>query len=310
MSSLFSIRYLILLLVPLFILLTAATPLTMLSVAAQQSQPTQPVYNDRAWPNSSIPIHMQSNFADSPSTSVPSYAKQAALNAMTIWNLAQEWFRQTYMSNAGNVYTLYEAAAISSYGITITFNQTGTLAGYTDCNVSLNASGNAVTRISCLINLNADRTPSNLRATATHEIGRALGLKHSTPIYDDLMYGSHTTYNYVPRPSTLNLYAVYLLAQAGGNLGNVPGNPITLPASIPYMAAPENAVPEFNFTLITLLFSLISTSYIVKRRRINCRADRKDDRLHLCNEGIQQTKIRQQTNYRHWDRSHSFCAVR
>ncbi len=228
--------------------------------------PAQPIYlnGQGLWPNRSIPIYIQAtNFADAPSTPVPSYAKQAVLNAMTIWNLAQEWFKQTYMSNVGSTYELYQVATTPSYGITVTFNQTGSYAGITDCDVS--RTGRRVTGISCMINLNVGR--HTLQSTPVHEFGHALGLKHSTPVYDDLMYGNHGSEPYTPRPTTLNLYAVHLLAQAGGDLGRIPAFPVVLPASIPYVAVPENSVPEFPSVAIILLFAVASTCYAIERRK-------------------------------------------
>jgi hypothetical protein len=70
------------------------------------------------------------------------------------------------MSNAGVTYDLYEAPTKPSHGVTVTFNQTGTMAGVTSC-----------AGLVCVVNLNLrGRTQDNVQATATHELGHALGL--------------------------------------------------------------------------------------------------------------------------------------
>ena len=68
---------------------------------------------------------------------------------------------------------------------------------------------------------------AELQTLATHELGHALGLDHTTFNPDDLM-------NPVPKvvfPSTLNLYAVYLLSMAT-NVKDLPQQAVALPANM------------------------------------------------------------------------------
>lgn len=58
-------------------------------------------------------------------------------------------------------------------------------------------------------------------------------------------------------PSTLNLYAVYLLSKTK-NIHSQPSGPISLPSNIPYTNTPQAAVPEFNWTEVILLIALLS----------------------------------------------------
>jgi hypothetical protein len=88
-------------------------------------------------------------------------------------------------------------------------------------------------------------TDSELRTLATHELGHALGLDHTTFSTSDLM-------DHVPSvmfPSTLNLYAVYLLSMVA-NINDLPQQPVTLPGIIPYTTVSQDELNTVNPTAV------------------------------------------------------------
>jgi len=87
---------------------------------------------------------------------------------------------------------------------------------------------------------------------AAHELGHILGLGHP-PVELDLMSAL-----VVPAaPSTLDLYAVHLLA---GGLKE--RTIVTLPSDIAYVA-----VPEFSDLTVTVAAVLVSLAVVVRRRK-------------------------------------------
>jgi hypothetical protein len=155
---------------------------------------------------------------------------------MNTWNLAQQWFIITYMGSTGTPFVLYETNSTSDSMITVTFNQTQTREelGWTNAHYFHDQQGvfrKVVVGISIdLASQSGERlSDTELQTLATHELGHALGLDHTTFSTSDLM-------NHTPKvmfPSTLNLYAVYLLGRAT-SISDLPQQPVTHPANIPY----------------------------------------------------------------------------
>ncbi len=150
----------------------------------------------------------------------PKWAHDAVLDAMRTWNEGQLWFKKKYFRTE-EVYTFSESAS----GIEVRFvyrDQSTTGA------VLETPKGRV---ISLRLTDSNNNTISNvvLASCSAHELGHILGLGH-TSVHLDLMAGL-----VVPgAPSTLDLYAVHLLA--GGLKERVI---VTLPSDIPYVSVPE-----------------------------------------------------------------------
>jgi hypothetical protein len=181
-----------------------------------------------SWPTHGIPVAIDASQPD---------AAQAVSKAMVTWNLAQQWFIATYMAGSGTPFVFYETSSTTESMVTVTFNQTQSIddLGKTNWQEFHDQQG-FFKRI--IVNISIDLTTqtgrilsdADLQMLATHELGHAIGLDHTTFSTADLM-------NHMPEvlfPSTLNLHAVYLLSQSS-NTKDLPKEPVTLPDNIPYM---------------------------------------------------------------------------
>lgn len=216
---------------PWFLLFLALLPIVSLQNAFAQSLQVQPIYGF-SWPTHNIPVNVEA--------STPN-ATGAFSKAIGTWNLAQQWFMNTYMAGVGEPFVFYETNSTLDSIVTVTFNQTQTTEdlGNTKWNAFHDQQGffkKVVVSISIDLNGQDGQILSDmeLQTLATHELGHALGLDHTTFSTSDLM-------NHVPKimfPSTLNLYAAYLLSQSS-NENNLPQQSVTLPGNIPYLTVSQ-----------------------------------------------------------------------
>ena len=214
-----------------------------------ESAPFQPLLGF-AWPTHNIPVRFNA--------SLP-IAARAVENAIHTWNLAQQWFITTYMAGKGEPLLFYAAPPNSSSNnmITITFNQTQSIQdlGRTNSQEFHDQQGEFA---KVIVEISIDLawkngqllTDTQLQTLATHELGHALGLDHTTFSTSDLMNQSPT----VSFPSTLNLYAVYLLSQLT-NINDIPQQPVTLPGIIPY-----TTISQTDLDVVTPLTLQTTTS--------------------------------------------------
>lgn len=161
----------------------------------------------------------------------PSWARIAIEGAMTDWKEAQVWFIQTYFTNDPSAeFLLVQAENQPSPQVSVRYvNYNGQAwAGTTEVPTS-----GAITNETVLIILNRLATPDDLLQVAEHEFGHVLGLDY-TAMSQDLTYPAIDSYvgGEPLHPSTLNLYAVYLLGIRCTFSGS---DVVVLPSQIPYL---------------------------------------------------------------------------
>jgi len=237
---------------PWFLLLVLLLPIVNLQNALAQSVQVQPILGF-SWPTHSIPVSIN---APEPN------ARRAILNAMRTWNLAQQWFITTYMASQGAPFVFYETNSTFDSMVNVSFNGTQTMQylGWTSSDEFHDQQGN-FRQVTVGITIDLIKQDGEvvsdleLQRLATHELGHALGLDHTPLNPNDLMYP-------VPQvvfPSTLNLYAVYLLSEVT-NMKDLPQQPVSLPGSIPYVlvsqADLDSVTPPIAQTTTTTSFNM------------------------------------------------------
>jgi hypothetical protein len=167
----------------------------------------------------------------------PQWAHDIVLNASLVWNQAQVWYQQTN-SSTGAVYTFVEAGNGSA---TVSFSMpqaySGIAVGWTNYKFAplsrVIISRVIIVSTQTFLDPNVFNSSQENNATtrqsafwlALHELGRVLGLG-SVLDGHDIMDPLWTPYRATPMLSTLDIYALHVLASGG-----VP-NFVTLPSSV------------------------------------------------------------------------------
>lgn len=175
--------------------------------------------------------------------SSPSWAKDVVIEAMSVWDHSQEWFANTY-NLTDSPYELVQPHEGGKVEKTISVDFADVPTGNRLGEVNLIISSSKVFTSGLLTLpqsyhgewLNGSYTPW-FTQLVVHMFGHVLGLDDLHGFCDVMEEGNSSCRSSVP--STLDLYAVYILAG-----GQAPPT-VTLPSSIAYQEIPATAVPEF-----------------------------------------------------------------
>lgn len=225
---------------------------------------------------------------------MPNWAQLTVYQAIEIWNVAQDWFINSQKLNPNGKYALAITESPSQAKIHISFPHNitakcGNLDEWTGC-TTITMPSWTIRRAEIQLYIDTfavlpfyTNDTHILRTIALHELGNSIGLwdmPSTSPLKSDVMYPSGDARR--AYPSTLNLYAVYLIAS--NDLG--PGTlTVDLRSNIQYMQwqphsailTPESPVPETTTPIVLLVFSAVSCA-IVTRRTLSSRAPHRSRR--------------------------------
>lgn len=173
------------------------------------------------WPRRDIPVYL-SGIAG------PTYRDEVWL-AMNIWVSAQSWFSDTYMQGQGYPFFLYLTDEPVEDAIVLSF--TVGSSGNIDATARMEIRDNAPANVSIQVALPSSPVKKNdpyLQLNLLRAFGDTLGLGLTGTVGDVMSNSTTTRPTIIPLPSTLDLYALFLLGQ------NRLEAPIQLPQSIPY----------------------------------------------------------------------------
>jgi len=178
--------------------------------------------------------------------------------AMRIWNQAQLWFAREYFPNS-SVYTFEVGDSSAPVQVRLLNSSIviGSIQGWTDYHAQ-----NGIMESATVV-IGARNSPQAVLILSVHELGHVLGLSHVSCCEKDLMNAYPVPDSASPLPTTLDLYAVHILASSE----RVP-NQVLLPKKIPYGSMPssELTLPEMPDPLLLLV--VISGLLLLRRRQL------------------------------------------
>jgi len=187
----------------------------------------------------------------------PTWAYQAMVNAIVVWNQAQKWFTESYEPNHLDAIFILTPTNGTYYVVNVQWVQDTGQSWF----ALTSANGQSIAII--ISRLKPCHPCTGLTYNEMpHELGHSLGLADIVGSGNDLMYSNPET----GYPSTLNLYAVYL--EALGRSFEY-GDKLNLPAYIPYSHWNPSAVPvvEFPNSLPMLLISVLTLAIAMSLRK-------------------------------------------
>lgn len=220
-----------------------------LTIAQAQSEVYMIPLEGGRWDTNRITVEVPSG---------PGWAQNVVIEAMNIWGHSQEWFANTYNLKENPYQLLLQLQKVKADlpenlgTISVNFVDvpTGNNLGATDLTVSSTkvfTSGVVTLPVSYHGEPLNDSYAPWFTSLVIHMFGHVLGLDDVHGFCDVMEEGNSSCHSSLP--STLDLYAVYVLAG-----GHVPHN-VTLPSSIAYQEPPATAVPEFP--MFPLLLSVV-----------------------------------------------------
>jgi len=197
------------------------------------------------WPPSAIPVYIDPEG--------PEFARRATERAMELWNRAQDWFLANYsymLNNRPIPYKFYLTSSPGAKSISVYFrpytnpDTLGVTRGtppYVDITIFLvTGDGKPITELA-------------VQNIALKELGRALGMGDAS-LQRDPMYGySLPIENMTLVPSTLDLYALYVISSGLSKTYMGTEYVLTLPSHIPYEMPPIGLLLPLNVTRTIIL---------------------------------------------------------
>jgi hypothetical protein len=201
------------------------------------------------WTSSTISVHVSGG---------QDWQQNQTYQALQVWNRAQLWFAREYFPNS-SVYTFEVGDSSAQVQVKLLNSSTvvGSIQGWTDYHAQ-----NGIME-SASVKIGAKNSKEAILLLSVHELGHVLGIGHVSCCERDLMNAYPVTKSASYIPTTLDLYAVHVLAS-----GDLVPTYVWLPNKVPYQTVPntELALPELPNPLYVLV--AVSSLMLMLRRRL------------------------------------------